>query len=331
MSALADRCKGRWREILGRLGVLDQKQLKGRDSPCPICRGRDRFRFADKGYGAWFCHGEKEGGGGVKLVMQVTGTDFKGAAKLIEGVLNGSGHYAGRPWSSGVGADISSGGAEPPRDPFRSWSDAWPDVLGTTVDTYLRARCIELTAAEAGSLRSHPALWHWIAKAKWPAMIALVGPYGGPAVTCHQTFLEVDGSGKAPVEKPRLFPAGVAPTGGVWFGEPDIEVADIEHEFAVAEGIESALSAMRIFGATCGCAALSDNGIRSLVLPPLPLARRVHIFADNDELGQSLSASKDAARRWTAEGRAVAISMSPEVGLDANDVWMRRVKAARTA
>ena len=50
--------------------------------------------------------------------------------------------------------------------------------------------------------------------------------------------------------------------GGVWFGD-----ADPAHEFIVAEGIESTLSAMRIFGVTAGCAALSEGGVRRLILP----------------------------------------------------------------
>ena len=83
---------------------------------------------------------------------------------------------------------------------------------------------------------------------------------GGTIITCHQTFLQMDGSEKAPVEKPKLFPSGVDPAGAaVWFGSPDPD-----HEFVVAEGIESALSAMRILGVAAGCAALSTWGIRCL-------------------------------------------------------------------
>jgi hypothetical protein len=190
----------------------------------------------------------------------------------------------------------------------------------------LKGRGIELTKIEAVSLRLHPSLWHWPTKTKWPAMVAAVGPFGGPAVTCHQTFLQPDGSGKATVERPRLFPAGVAPKGGVWFGAPDQD-----HEFVVAEGIESLLSALRLYGVAAGCAALSDNGIRFLVLPPLPLARRVRVFADHDELQQGVAAANEARRRWKAEGRDVRVSMAAEVGEDANDVWLRRLRLAEAA
>jgi putative DNA primase/helicase len=134
------------------------------------------------------------------------------------------------------------------------------------------------------------------------------------------TFVEPDGSGKAEVEKPRLFAAGGKTIGGgVWFG-----AADPTHEFIVAEGIESTLSAMRIFGVTAGCAALSEGGVRRLILPPE--VRQVRVFPDHDELGQSLAAARDASRRWRAEGRMVRATMSETVGEDANDVWKKRIR-----
>jgi hypothetical protein len=106
----------------------------------------------------------------------------------------------------------------------------------------------------------------------------------------------------------------------VWFGE-----ADPRREFVVAEGIESLLSAMRIFGVAAGCAALSEIGVRRLALPLG--ARRVRIFADHDPLGQGVAAAHEAGRRWLAEGRAVAVSMAAKAGDDANDVWRKRLRS----
>jgi putative DNA primase/helicase len=133
-------------------------------------------------------------------------------------------------------------------------------------------------------------------------------------------FLKPDGSGKAPLgEKARLFPSGASPVGGgVWFCEPNGN-----EEFLVAEGMESLLAALRIFGVTAGCAALSAIGVSRLILPPE--AHRVRVFADHDEECQGLAAAREACRRWRAEGREVAVSQAERVGEDANDVWMRRL------
>jgi hypothetical protein len=189
---------------------------------------------------------------------------------------------------------------------------------------YLQGRCIDLTDIEMKSLRFHPDLWHWPTRTRWPALLTLATLGTGEAVTVHQTFLEQDGSAKAPLgDKARLFPAGVTPTGGgVWFGE-----ADPSREFIVGEGIESTLSAIRIFGTSTGCAALSEGGIRRLILPPE--VRRIRIFADNDELGQGLSAACEAWRRWRDEEREVAVSIADRVGEDANYVLKRRTGEQR--
>jgi putative DNA primase/helicase len=151
-------------------------------------------------------------------------------------------------------------------------------------------------------------------------MVALVKQADGTEITVRQTFLTPDGK-KAPLgDKVRLFPAGVAREGGVWFGD-----ADTAREFIVAEGIESLLSALRIFGVSAGCAALSAGGIRRLILPPQ--ARRVRIFADHDALGQGVGAAREAWQRWRTEGRLVAVSIAGQVGWDANDVLVSRLRA----
>ena len=151
-------------------------------------------------------------------------------------------------------------------------------------------------------------------------MVARVSLATGMDLTTHQTFLKPDGSGKAPLgDKVRLFAAGGHTAGGgVWIGV----VRDSAREFLVGEGIESVLSAMRIFSVTAGCAALSEFGMRRLILPQE--VRRVRVFADNDELGQGLAAAREAWRRWRDEGREVVVSIADRVGEDANDILIRR-------
>ena len=206
----------------------------------------------------------------------------------------------------------------PPRDPLKTWRRAYPNVRGTQVETYLGRRSIVLTDAEAASLRFALGLWHWPTRTRWPAMIALVKLADGTELTAHQTFLALDGSSKALVDSPRLFPAGVAPIGGaVWFG-----AIDADQEFVVAEGIESTLSSMRLAGASAGCAALSALGIRRLILPPA--AKRIRVFADHDKREQGLNAARMAWQRWRAEGREVRVTLPNQVGEDANDIWIRR-------
>jgi putative DNA primase/helicase len=83
MKPVRESARGRWRPSSRRFGI-ESRFLTGKHGPCPMCEGRDRFRFDDKdGAGTWFC--TKCGAGdGVKLVMLKTGLDFKEAAKEIE-------------------------------------------------------------------------------------------------------------------------------------------------------------------------------------------------------------------------------------------------------
>ena len=41
------RARGRWREILPRFGIAG-RFLQNRHGPCPLCGGKDRYRFDDR-------------------------------------------------------------------------------------------------------------------------------------------------------------------------------------------------------------------------------------------------------------------------------------------
>lgn len=46
MTGTVERARGRWREILPQLGI-DTSYLRTRHGPCPLCGGKDRFRWDD--------------------------------------------------------------------------------------------------------------------------------------------------------------------------------------------------------------------------------------------------------------------------------------------
>ena len=309
-SELAELCKGRWPSILRDLGLLSSAALAGRDQPCPTCGGHDRFRFTDKGFGRWFCRGCGHGGDGLRLVQVIKRVDFQTAAALVETVV-------GKVAESGARGKPDKA---KPSDPMKPWREAGLFLTGSPVDLYFRSRALVITEIEAQSLRYASNLWHWPSKTRWPAAVAQITLADGAPLGSHMTFVKRDGMGKAPVERPRLFAAGGKTIGGgVWFGK-----VDPEREFVVGEGVESTLSGMRLSHVEAGCAALSELGIRRLVLPEE--ARKVRVWADHDEAGQGLLAAREAARRWKAEGRDTIVSVSPIVGRDANDIWIGRQK-----
>jgi phage/plasmid primase-like uncharacterized protein len=205
----------------------------------------------------------------------------------------------------------------PVAEPCRQFSDAtafvrylWDTSLpaaGTTVEAYLRSRQIEgLLPPSLRSLPNHP---HSPTGKKWPVMLAAVVDADGKLRALHRTYLRSDGSGKADVEPAKMTLGSIRGFSS--------HLGDAGEELAVAEGIETGLSFQLSTGIPTW-AALNTGGMRTLLLPPRPLASFVTIAADADEPG--LKAAEAAAARWRADGRHVRIVTPPKPGLDFNDM-----------
>jgi phage/plasmid primase-like uncharacterized protein len=176
----------------------------------------------------------------------------------------------------------------------------------TLVETYLRSRCINVPIPD--NIRFQSRLRHLPTGTEWPVMVSAVRDAGGTLVALHRTYLRQDGMGKAGVEPAKMT---LGPVGG-----GAVHLAPAGPHMIVAEGIESALSAMGGAGLPAW-AALSAGGIRKLILPSLPSASIVTIAADLDPVG--ISAARDAAQRWIADRRTVRIATPPAPYTDWND------------
>jgi putative DNA primase/helicase len=188
------------------------------------------------------------------------------------------------------------------------WREARP-IQRTIVETYLRSRGIALRVWPP-TLRFHPRCLH-PSGARLPAMVALVEHWERGPVAIHRTYLSRDGCSQASIPKPK---AMFGPVGG---GAVRLGIPRAGAWLAVAEGIETVLAVV----AACempGWAALSEGGIRALVLPPE--ATHVLICADHDQSGVGQRAASDAGQRWLTEGRRVRIAMPPDPATDMADV-----------
>jgi len=188
------------------------------------------------------------------------------------------------------------------------WLSAKP-AQGTLVETYLTSRGLNLPPLD--NVRFHGGLKH-PSGSIWPAMIALVtsGTDDVP-LAIHRTFLSLDGTGKAPVNPQRMM-LGRCRGGAVRLG-----TAQPDQWLAIGEGIETTLSVMQACSLP-GWAALSAVGIISLVLPPE--AAMVLACSDHDASGVGERSARDAAQRWSAEGRRVKIALPPEPDTDFNGI-----------
>ncbi len=169
--------------------------------------------------------------------------------------------------------------------------------------------------APDGALRWLPDARHPPSGWRGPAIVALVTDVlTGEPMTLARTWLAPDGSGKAPIERPRLLWPGLPKKGGVVRLTPDAEVTQA---LAVAEGIETALALAHAFPAVWAC--LDAGNLASF--PVLHGIEVLTIAADHDDVG--IKAAETCARRWHEAGLEVKIVISGERGTDFADISAR--------
>jgi putative DNA primase/helicase len=298
MTPLQERARGRWHGILPAIGI-SEKFLKRKNGPCPMCGGKDRWRFTDiDGKGTWYCN-NCHGGAGVDLVMKFTGLAFKEAAQRIERVIGGSPANPPVPERSeqqrraALNALWQAGRTIQTDDPV----DRWLQGRGVGMQNYPKCLRVGMRVRHSGP----PVAWH-------PAMLAMVTDAIGKPATIHKTYITTDGR-KAPVEKTRMFCAGSLPPGGA------VRLAALRPVLGIAEGIETALAAAQLF-AVPTWAALNAGGVERFE-PPADIKRLV-VFGDNDVNGTGQRASYALASRLS--GRFEIDVRIPETpGTDWND------------
>jgi putative DNA primase/helicase len=324
------RAHGHWTPLLKALGVGDEI-LNGKNQPCPMCGGTDRFQYTDRfGEGNYHCR-SCGAGGGLKLALAVLGTKFGELLDRLELQL-GTVRMATTPVLSGPSPDRMK------RLSQRIWNEARPVTAGDEVDHYLRQRGLQLSAYPR-SLRFHPALGYYEKQpgqqrskkiADYPAMLAAVQGVDGHAVTLHRTYLR-DGRKALGAQSRKVLSSGINGAAVRLF-----EPAD---ELAIAEGIETALAVHLSTGKPVW-AALSCGNMGKLWVPDS--VARVCIYADNDaDAGFDGQACAYAlahrlvreARRLDASrpGREVQVFVPKHSGTDWADIWLARLTHMRQA
>jgi putative DNA primase/helicase len=140
-----------------------------------------------------------------------------------------------------------------------------------------------------------------------PTVLALItDAVTGEPIGVHRTAIKDDGSGK------RFGADSKRMLGVVRHGAVRLQAAS-EH-LGIAEGIETALSAMQVFK-TPVWATLSSGGIASF--PILPGIKLLTVFADHDQPG--LAAAATCCRRYNAAGIDAEIRHPSRPDTDWND------------
>ena len=264
-----------------------------------MCGGKDRWRFSDLGgNGTWWCNSCGRGGG-VALAMQFTGLPFKEVARRIEHIIGDAPVARPRTERSEESTRAAlnvlwrSGGRIQANDPV----DRWLQARGVGMQNYPKCIRTGMRVRHSGP----PVTWH-------PAMLAQVTDASGKPATIHKTYLTATGT-KAPVDKVRLFcAASVSPGSAVRLTSPATVLG-------IAEGIETALAATKLFG-IAAWAALSDWGVEKFE-PPV-IAEHLVIFGDNDAHGAGQRAAFALAARLSGRIR-VEVKIPEASDTDWND------------
>jgi putative DNA primase/helicase len=311
---LKDRARGRWFGILSAVGV-PANALRNKHGPCPVCGGKDRFRFDDKGgTGSFYCS-QCGPGDGIELVKRMRHVEFRDAARLIE-------EHLGEAPLSRSGQCRPQVDGQKREEMIALWSRSSPIAPSDHAGQYLHDRtrlttfpsCLRFSPDERYVEPGSKPCWH-------PAMVAKVDPSDaavalGERAAIHRTYLSTFAT-KANVASPRKM-MGAMPAGAA------VRLMQHEDVLGIAEGIETALSASALFNVPVWAALTA--GLLQEWTPP-PSVSTVFIFGDNDPSNTGQAAAYNLAQRLKTRGLTVVVEIPLTTGHDWNDVQQRSLNA----
>jgi putative DNA primase/helicase len=296
-----DAARGKWQDIIARVGGIDPKYLNGKHHRCPVTgEGENRFRFSNKdGRGNYFCACNPDGkGDGFDLLKCARGLEFKDALCEVERAIGMAKEDVVKKAKSD--AKITSD--------LKSVASTFA-TNAAHVDRYLASRGL----ARPNTLRQ-AFTGYGLSGKRYDAMVGIIhNPHGAP-VSMHLTYL---GAGqKAPIEPNRVV---MTPKGSIK-GAAIRLYPILDGELAIAEGIESALSVANITSGPAW-AVISANGMREF--EPPPEVRRLRIYADADHNFTGQAAAFHLANRLALRRDIIVDVVLPkDRGTDANDVLL---------
>ena len=337
-----------WQTILPRVGI-PESALRNQHQPCPLCGGKDRYRFDDKdGNGTYFCN-QCGAGNGFTMLMKHLQCNFHEAACTVAQILGlsqSSQAITQKQPATPAQTTTRKSDAEQMQQERKRMMRIWQEAsaLNSESESYYTNRGLKQPATDA--IRFDPKREYWTQSANgkaiclgaFPCLIAAVTNTQGEITGLHQTYLQhrANGLHKLVLSHPttgEALPAkkmlGRVAGASVAIGaNNDAGAIERDDYCLVAEGIESALAAQSLFHLTA-YAALSANGLTQWIAPPQ--IKRVLIIADNDTprpIGRQTA--ENLAKRLKANGLQCAIFEPPTHGHDALD-FLHAIQANSSA
>ncbi len=329
-----------WKAPLSVLGV-NPRYLTGKHCPCPLCGGKDRFRYTDYlGNGDYICN-QCGNGDGVDLLMKLNGYTFTDTVGVLADYLGIATDTTKTPVKTPVSRSkrvLNEKQANTPKDNIKRiqgflWG-AKPISKCSPAGNYLINRGIDwLSVCENLHSLFYSELDYWTATddkpfkvGTYPAMIGKITDINGELMGVHITYLE-NRNGifrKAEIINPntgKRLPAKKMQTRycGALRGA-SIKLYTPTDKLAVCEGIETALAVREMFSLPVWC-CLSAGGLKSVALPNI---KTLYIVGDNDENETGRNACRDLSNRAIASGLSVKYWQPENIGDDALDELNKR-------
>jgi putative DNA primase/helicase len=307
-----ERAHGRWPGILRELGV--DARFLNRKGPCPVCGGRDRFRFSNKGGDGWSYCQHCGPGPGIVLLRRLHGWNHATACAEVDRVLDGPNPPPKRQ------EDAVMPDSHKKAMLSRLLRDAEKSEAKYVVVEELERLGLAVTSP---MLFGHDECPYYNENrqlvGKFEAIVVPVQAPDGTVIAAQRRYL----SDEVPKEDRKK----LTPVCGRLDGAASRLHPVRDGMLCVAEGITSALASYELFGVPTWSAISAGN--LKLFVPPFEL-RHLIIFGDNDRNFVGQAAAYALAERVHTAGKVLKIEVRiPErPGSDWRDVLNERKAGA---
>lgn len=320
-----------WKTLLPHYGVSPDF-LRYTEGPCPICGGKKRFRYKDKGVGDWFCN-HCRGGDGLSLVAKVNSWTI---AETIRHLNKNDRQLVSSPQVvrtvakevDRVDAAAYLGG---------KWSVA-KEIRGTAAERYLKRRVPGLDVAWLSADLRFAMLWYKNDQGKLygrhPCLVARVQDVDGNGISLHRTYLTEEGVKAFHLGTVKKLMSGVRKLDGdaIVLNNP----AHSADTLIISEGIETGLALVASTQNRLPAWSLINASNLGKCRVPRHF-RKVIIGADRDALDQNLGYrpgehyAEKLAIRLRGDGFEVVVKVPEMEGVDFCDLWAQKFQVLQAA